>query len=93
MIEGKAIARFGSGDILVTPLVKKGSSNGCLVLQNQSAHMIGEYERNFGQDWNDTVLSFDNTESLDVVIERLEKLRDMMNGDRSDCYAEIDYNF
>lgn len=93
MIEGKAIARFGSGDILVTPLVKKDSSNGCLVLQNQSAHMIGEYERNFGKDWNDTILSFDNIESLNVVIERLEKLRDMMNGDRSDCYKEIEYDF
>lgn len=57
MIQGKAIARFGNGDILVTPLVKKDSSNGCLVLQNQSAHAIGEYERNFGQDWNDTVFA------------------------------------
>lgn len=93
MIEGKAIARFGNGDILVTPLVKNDSVSGCIVLQNKGTHVIGEYTRDFEESSSDTALSFDNIESLNVVIERLEKLRDMMNGDRSDCYAEIDYSF
>lgn len=42
MIEGKAIARFGTGDILITPMVKTDFSGGFIVLQNKGTHIIGE---------------------------------------------------
>lgn len=92
MIEGKAIARFGAGDILITPMVKTDFSGGFLVLQNKGTHVVGEQTQNFEPGDNDTVLSFDTVESLEVLIERLQKLKDMMSGDASDCYKEIEYS-
>ncbi len=91
MIEGKAIAKFGAGDILITPMVKTDFSGGFIVLQNKGTHVIGEWTQNFEPGDEDTVLSFDNVESLEVLIERLQKLRNMMNGDTSDCYEGIEY--
>lgn len=92
MIEGKAIARFGAGDILITPMVKTDFSGGLIVLQNKGTHVIGERTQNFEPGDGDTVLSFDNVESLEVLIERLQKLKDMMYGDFRDCYEEIEYS-
>lgn len=91
MIEGKTIARFGTGDILITPMVKTDFSGGFIVLQNKGTHTVGERTQNFDPGDDDTVLSFDTVESLEVLIERLQKLKDMMNGDTSDCYKEIEY--
>lgn len=93
MIEGKAIARFGTGDILITPMVKTDFSGGFIVLQNKGTHTVGEQTQNFELGDEDTVLSFDTLESLEVLIERLQKLKDMMNGDTSDCYKEIEYGY
>lgn len=92
MIEGKAIAKFGAGDILITPMVKMDFSGGFIVLQNKGTHVVGEQIHNFEPGNDDTVLSFDTTESLEVLIERLQKLKEMMNGDTSDCYTEIKYS-
>lgn len=91
MIEGKAVAKFGTGNILITPMVKTDFSGGFIILQNKGTHTVGERMQNFEPGDGDTILSFDTVESLEVLIERLQKLRDMMNGDTSDCYKEIEY--
>lgn len=93
MIEGKAIAKFGTGDILITPMVKTDFSGGFIVLQNKGTHTVGERMQNFEPGDEDTILSFDTVESLEVLIERLQKLKDMMSGDTSDCYKEIEYGY
>lgn len=80
MVEGKAIVKFGAGDILVTPLILDDFSMGFINLQNQEAKPVGSYTTEFEPDKDDTVLCFPSIESLDVVIERLNCLRDMMQG-------------
>lgn len=92
MIEGKAIAKFGTGDILITPIAKTDFSGGFIVLQNKGTHSVGKLTQNFEPGADDTILSFDTLESLEVLIERLQKLKDMMSGDTSDCYKEIEYS-
>ncbi len=92
MIKGKAVVKFGTGDILITPMVKTDFSGGFIVLQNKGTHIVGERTQNFEPGDNDTVLSFDTVESLEVLIERLQRLKDMMSGDTGDCYKEIEYS-
>ncbi len=92
MIEGKAVVKFGAGDILITPMVKTDFSGGFIVLQNEGTHVVGEQTQNFVPGDDDTVLLFDTVECLEVLIERLQKLKDMMSGDTRDCYKEIAYN-
>ena len=93
MIDGKAVVKFGTGDILITPMVKTDFSGGFIVLQNKGTHIVGEQTQNFEPGDDDTVLLFDTVESLEVLIERLQKLKDMMSGDTSDCYKEIEYGY
>lgn len=94
MIEGRII-KFGTGDILITPMVKEDLSDGCIVLQNKGTHTIGEYTpaNSFVGEETDTVISFSKTESIDVLIERLQKLKSMMDGDTSDCGMCIPYEY
>ena len=92
MIEGKAVVKFGAGDILITPMVKTDFSGGFIVLQNEGTHVVGEQTQNFVPGDDDTVLLFDTVESLEVLIERLQKLKGMMSGDTGDCYKEIEYH-
>ena len=56
MIEGKAVAKFGTGDILITPMVKTDFSGGFIVLQNKGTHIVGEQTQNFEPRDDDTVL-------------------------------------
>lgn len=42
MIEGKAVANFGAGDILVTPLVGEDFGKGYIVLQNKEKLECGK---------------------------------------------------
>jgi len=93
MIEGNAVANFGAGDILVTPLVREDFGKGYIVLQNQEPHEIGEYSSRFENSMENTVLCFSNTESLDVVIERLTKLKNMMQGDIEGCLPPVDFDY
>lgn len=93
MIEGRAIANFGTGDILVTPLVREDFRKGYVVLQNHEPHEIGEYSNRFENNIENTVLCFSNTESLDVVIERLTKLKCMMQGDIEGCLPPVDFDY
>lgn len=93
MIEGKAVVRFGTGDILITPLVREDLSSGCVSLQNKGTHTIGEYTQDFKPEETDTVLHFDNVESLGVLIERLQHLEKMMKGKLGDCLPPIPYEY
>lgn len=93
MIEGSAVANFGKGDILVTPLVREDFGKGYIVLQNHESHKIGEYSNGFENKTGNTVLCFSNTESLDVVSERLAKLKNMMQGDVEDCLPPVEFDY
>lgn len=95
MITGKAKVEFGSGDVLITPMVKQDLSKGCIVLQNKGTHVIGEYSstENFKMEESDTLITFSKTESIDVLIERLQKLRNMMNGELNDCTLSEQYEY
>lgn len=96
MIDGKAKINFGTGDILITPMTNKESNKGCLILQNKGTHVVGEYsstEQFEGDAENDTLITFSCTKSIDVVIERLQKLKDMMNGNLDDCREYGEYEF
>lgn len=87
MITGTFKAEFGTGDILITPVVKDDYTKGFIILQNKGTHTIGEYSKaeDFEKEENDVILSFTKIESIDVMIERLQKLKSMMNGETSDC--------
>lgn len=61
-------------------------------MQNKGTHVVGEQTQNFELDDDDTVLSFDSVESLEVLIGRLQKLKDMMDDNISDCFKEIEYS-
>lgn len=92
MIDKKSTIKFGSGDILITPLAKTDLSKGCIVLQNQEPHAIGEHLKGFHEGEDDTVISFSNIESLEVLIERLELLKSMMSGENTN-YTTIEYEY
>ena len=95
MITGKAKVEFGTGDILITPMLKEDKSKGCVVLQNKGTHTVGEYTpaKDFVGECDDTVISFTKIESLDAFIERLQKLRSMMCGELDDCTLDCEYDF
>lgn len=94
MIIGKAKCEFGTGDILITPMCKTDYSKGAICLQNKGTHTIGEYSSSddFCKEADDTLLTFSKTESIDVLIERLEYLKRMMSGEGDDIKVyEYDY--
>jgi hypothetical protein len=97
MITGKAKVELGTGDVIITPLVKVSLDKGCLVLQqSEIPHDIGEYlpQEGFKQEKNDIVLSFSRTESIDVMIERLQDLKSMMNGEVDvSNWTQVDYEY
>lgn len=95
MITGKAKVEFGTGDILIVPLVKEDKSKGCLVLQrNKEPQAIGEFRstKEFKQQEDDTVIAFTKIESLDVFIERLNTLRSMITGE-IECDKTVEYDY
>ena len=83
MIEGKSKLTFGTGDIMVTPVLNKidDTKTGMLVFENNSdGHQIGEYtgqNPEFRIAGKDVLMVFNKIESLDVVLERLNLLRSM----------------
>lgn len=66
MIEGKAIARFGTGDILLTALCQEDKQRCCVVLQNKGTHKVGEAisAEKFVQEDDDTLLVFTDIKSI-----------------------------
>ncbi len=82
MIEGKAIARFGTGDILLTALCQEDRQRCCVVLQNKGTHKVGEAVStdNFVQEDDDTLLVFTDIKSIDVLVDKLFEAKLMMKG-------------
>lgn len=82
MIEGKAVARFGTGDILMTSLCEENREKCCVVLHNQEAKEIGEEVSTdgFHISENDTLLVFTSIKSIDVLIDKLFEAKLMMKG-------------
>lgn len=86
MITKQGILKIGTGDILITPLVRI-SGKGVLIFQNQEEGEVGRKKssKHFKRKDDDTLMYFTDTRSIDVIIERLEKLKSMMKGDYTDC--------
>lgn len=82
MIEGKATATFGTGDILMTSLCKESRNKCCVVLQNKGTGEIGGEvsTENFELDENSTLLVFTDIKSIDVLIDKLFEAKLMMKG-------------
>lgn len=82
MIEGKAVARFGTGDILMTSLCNENREKCCVVLKNQEVREIGEEVSTDGFciSENDTLLVFTSIKSIDVLIDKLFEAKLMMKG-------------
>ena len=94
MITGQAKCEFGTGSILVTPLCRTDLQKGALCLQNRGTGKVGEFTSTsyFEKDIADTLLTFENVESIDVLIDRLECLKLMMLGEVA--FEKVyDYNY
>lgn len=99
MIEGRSKLTFGTGDIMITPVVHRADKEdekpdyGMCAFEN---HEIREIGSNLGGDPNyklsqsDVLMVFTKIESLDVVIERLQMLREMMLGEKDDLLEMSD---
>jgi len=87
------ILKFG-GNILVASTFTRRGNVGRLILQaGKVTGEIGEYSKDFEQSQDDVVLEFKNPESIDVVIERLNKTKEMMLGNLSGCREIQDLKF
>ena len=94
MIEGKAIARFGTGDILLTALCQEDKQRCCVVLQNKGSHKVGEAisAEKFVQEDDDTLLVFSDIKSIDVLVDKLFEAKLMMKGQFKPDKT-IEYNY
>lgn len=82
------VAEFGKGNVLITPSMDGDFEKGCIILQNgKGTGVVGgeKSTEDFSSSKEDIVLTFENTESVDVVIRNLEKLKKMMVGEVGDC--------
>lgn len=79
-VELPKVICFGSGAVLVTSAINKDGEGALFLQEGKGTGVIGEYvsTEEFSVRENDTILTFENTESLDVVIERLEEVKRMM---------------
>lgn len=92
---GRMEIEFGYGKVLITPIMREDKSKGAIVLQpNRGTGIVGDETSTdtFSESGNDILLTFANTESIDVLIRRLEQLKRMMNG-QEDGLKESDYDF
>lgn len=72
---------FGSGDIIMTPVVWEDENVGGLFFkQSDEIHTIGEevVDPNWGVEYQDVIMTFSNVESIDVAIDMLNKVKDGM---------------
>jgi hypothetical protein len=81
--EGNKEIVFGTGDIKVSSgWDKEDKSIGVLILRSQEAKPIGTLEENPDEEVNigeaPVRMIFHKTESIDVVIERLKKVKEYM---------------
>lgn len=95
MIEGKSKLIFGTGDIMMTPVLNKidNEKTGWLVFENNfEGHKIGEYtgqNSEFKIAGKDVLMVFNKIESLEVVLERLNLLKSMWLNQEDDL-LELD---
>lgn len=90
--EGNVQVHFGSGDILIGSGMQGDYEQGLVSLVEQDPKPIGTHvkHKNPFVDMNEIPVSliFKNVDSLDVLIERLQKTRKYMTGEL-DIIAEI----
>lgn len=87
MIKGKAEINFGTGDIMMTTMLQ--DKKGIYVMENCEPHIIGEglpISSDFTIKGKPIMMTFTKTESIDVIIEDLQCIKDMMiNGVEGNC--------
>lgn len=93
MIEGKSKLTFGTGDIMITPVVHREDIEdekpdyGMLCLETCERREIGSFEGgdpDYSILGSEVLMVFNKIESVDVMIERLQMLKKMMSGSRED---------
>ena len=95
MVKGKAKLIFGTGDIMMTPVLHSENDTpqyGMLAFKTTEPHEIGSYagnDKRFMLSNADTLMVFYRVESIDVCIERLNTLKEMMLGSTDDV-MELD---
>lgn len=72
------MVQFGHGTVSVKPYALKTRYGGQIEMMNCSPSKIGSDPRSLNQGSHKVVLDFSNVESLDVVIEKLQTLRELM---------------
>lgn len=81
MIKGKAKLEFGTGDIRMTSVFSNGI--GALCCNKQEPHAIGEkvpVDDTWSVNEADVIMTFTKVESIDVIIEELQDVKAMMQG-------------
>lgn len=95
MVKGKAKLIFGTGDIMMTPVLHIENDTpryGMLAFKTTEPHEIGSYTRNdngYKLSNADTLMVFYKVESIDACIESLNILKEMMLGSTDDV-MELD---
>ena len=95
MVNGKAKLIFGTGDIMMTPVLHSENNipqYGMLAFKTTEPHEIGSYtgnDKGYMLSNADTLMVFHNVECVDVCIERLNTLKEMMLGNIDDV-MELD---
>jgi hypothetical protein len=83
LADGAMVAHFGVGDLVVALGVENGDEAGAkelVVFEDKAVHPIGEFRPDLSGETTADLkhpirFFFENIESLDVVIERLQELR------------------
>lgn len=95
MVKGKAKLIFGTGDIMMTPVLHSENDiprYGMLAFKTTEPHEIGSYTGNdtgYRLSNADALMVFYKVESIDACIERLNALKEMMLGGTDDV-MELD---
>ena len=96
MIEGRSKLIFGTGDIMITPVVHREDVEdekpdyGMLCLETCERREIGTFEGgnpDYSILGSEVLMVFNKVESADVMIERLQMLKKMMLGSKEDLLA------
>lgn len=96
MIEGRSKLTFGTGDIMITPVVHREDVEdekpdyGMLCLETCERREIGVFEGgnpDYSILGSEVLMVFNKVESVDVMIERLQMLKKMMLGSKEDLLA------
>ena len=72
---------FGTGDIIMTPVVWEDENVGGLFFkQSSESHTIGQelVDPNWGVEYQDVIMTFSNIESIDVAIKMLNEVKNGM---------------